>query len=39
MTNWINKLLAFLYDPPNKAPDTATDVERFDAAAHFCLAC
>jgi hypothetical protein len=39
MTNWKNKLLAFLHDPPSKALDTATDVERFDAAAHFFLAC
>ena len=27
MTNWKSKLLAFLHDPPSKAPDTATDVE------------
>ena len=39
MTNWKNKLLAFLHDPPSKALDTATDVERFDAAANFFPAC
>jgi hypothetical protein len=39
MTNWKNKFLAFLHEPPSEALDTATNVEPFDAAAHFFLAC